>query len=262
MSIQLFSEEKEFVEILRKYEPEISSFYIDFVKNRLQTYLSTDKIELFELFLPDGDEILITKHKNELLILIEDKSVREYLIDKKFLQKKEKLLFTLSERLLHLYYLKIKELRSEILSLKSKVLAGKEIDFKLMFDILSEANKLEEFLISMRDCFEELLSEKFLNFVVGDVQQLLSEIESLEDHIDIIISLHYSVASHKLDESLGRLTILSTIFLPATLIASIYGMNFRIAVPSWFNPNGFYIALLMMIFASGLTYVIIKKKLF
>ena len=51
-------------------------------------------------------------------------------------------------------------------------------------------------------------------------------VEDLRETISSILEVHLSVTSNKLNEVMKVLTIISTIFIPLTLIASIYGMNF------------------------------------
>lgn len=58
---------------------------------------------------------------------------------------------------------------------------------------------------------------------------LLRALEWIEGHREMLTSLvdlHLSVASQRLGEVMKFLTVLSTIMLPLTLIAGIYGMNF------------------------------------
>ena len=53
-------------------------------------------------------------------------------------------------------------------------------------------------------------------------------------------------------EKLKVLTMISTVVLPMTLIAGIYGMNFELLVPDQKNPAGFPIALGLML-VTGVT---------
>lgn len=51
--------------------------------------------------------------------------------------------------------------------------------------------------------------------------------ENQQREIDSLIQLHFSAVAHRTNEIVRVLTLISAIFLPLTLIAGIYGMNFE-----------------------------------
>ncbi len=51
--------------------------------------------------------------------------------------------------------------------------------------------------------------------------------ESIRDLVSSVLDIYLSSTSLKLNNVMKALTIVSTIFLPITFIAGIYGMNFR-----------------------------------
>ena len=54
-------------------------------------------------------------------------------------------------------------------------------------------------------------------------------------------------------------TVASVFFLPATLIASIYGMNFKF-MPELEWRYGYLLAIVLMLAVSGTTYLFFKRK--
>ncbi len=50
--------------------------------------------------------------------------------------------------------------------------------------------------------------------------------EGVRDVVGSTLDTYLSVSSNKLNEVMKALTIVSTIFLPLTLVTSLYGMNF------------------------------------
>jgi len=56
------------------------------------------------------------------------------------------------------------------------------------------------------------------------------------------MEMHLSMLSNRLNEVTKVLSAIATVILPATLIASIYGMNFRV-LPLAEHPYGFWIML-------------------
>ena len=56
--------------------------------------------------------------------------------------------------------------------------------------------------------------------------QTLDAIESYRDMVSGLMDLHLSRSSHRMNEIMKALTIVSTIFIPLTFMAGVYGMNF------------------------------------
>ena len=73
-------------------------------------------------------------------------------------------------------------------------------------------------------------------------------IESLEANRDLIagmLDIYLSSISNRLNMEVRILTVITTLFMPAALIAGIFGMNFK-SMPLLDAPDGFSIALSMM----------------
>ena len=120
-----------------------------------------------------------------------------------------------------------------------------------------------------------LKSERFPNDVYPRLQLMLKDVNSLINHADF----SFQRLDYIQDSALGLINIEQTeivkifsiaavIFLPATLIASIYGMNFK-AIPEleWVwevnghvIPVGYIFALFLMIFISCFTFWFFKFK--
>ena len=71
-------------------------------------------------------------------------------------------------------------------------------------------------------------------------------IESAREMVSDLMQTHLAAASNKLNEVMKLLTMFSAIVLPMSLIAGIYGMNFK-AMPELEWPYGYYMALAMML---------------
>jgi magnesium transporter len=62
---------------------------------------------------------------------------------------------------------------------------------------------------------------------VGDhVVQLIDLLENYREITSSLLDLHLSTVNHKLNEVMKLLTVISTIFIPLTFLAGVYGMNF------------------------------------
>jgi magnesium transporter len=68
--------------------------------------------------------------------------------------------------------------------------------------------------VFFRDCYDHLV-------------QLLDLVESYRDLGASLMELYLSMESQRLNEVMRVLTVISTIFIPLTFIAGVYGMNFQ-----------------------------------
>ena len=122
---------------------------------------------------------------------------------------------------------------------------------------------------------EILKSERFPNDVYPRLQLMLKDVNSLINHadfsfqrLDYIQDSALGLINIEQNEIVKIFSIAAVIFLPATLIASIYGMNFK-AIPEleWVwevnghvIPVGYIFALFLMIFISCFTFWFFKFK--
>ena len=120
-----------------------------------------------------------------------------------------------------------------------------------------------------------LKSERFPNDVYPRLQLMLKDVNSLINHadfsfqrLDYIQDSALGLINIEQNEIVKIFSIAAVIFLPATLIASIYGMNFK-AIPEveWVGevnghviPVGYIFALFLMIFISCFTFWFFKFK--
>ncbi len=76
--------------------------------------------------------------------------------------------------------------------------------------------------------------------------------ESYKDLVSGLFDIHFSVTANKTNDVMKVMTIISTIMLPLSLIAGIYGMNFE-NMPELKSQNGYFLTLgLMFLVALGL----------
>ena len=67
----------------------------------------------------------------------------------------------------------------------------------------------------------------YIRDIYDHIIQVIDTIETFRDMLSGMIDIYLSSMTHKLNEVMKILTIISTIFIPITFIASIYGMNFK-----------------------------------
>ncbi len=67
----------------------------------------------------------------------------------------------------------------------------------------------------------------YLRDVYDHTIQVIDTIETFRDMVSGMLDIYLSSVSNKMNEVMKVLTIIATIFIPLTFIASIYGMNFK-----------------------------------
>ncbi|MBR2031882.1 MAG: magnesium and cobalt transport protein CorA [Alistipes sp.] len=114
-----------------------------------------------------------------------------------------------------------------------------------------------------------LRSERFPNDIYPRLQLMIKDVNSLISHtdfsfqrLDYIQDSALGLINIEQNEVVKIFSVAAVVFLPATLVASIYGMNFRVmpelewvyTLPNGWNlPLGYIFALGLMVLASGLT---------
>ncbi|MBU2236008.1 magnesium and cobalt transport protein CorA, partial [Patescibacteria group bacterium] len=65
--------------------------------------------------------------------------------------------------------------------------------------------------------------------------------------------------SHRINDIMKTLTVISLTMLPVTVIASIFGMNFK-SIPLADSPNGFWILILVNVLVISTIALYFKRK--
>ena len=113
-----------------------------------------------------------------------------------------------------------------------------------------------------------LRSERFPNDIYPRLQLMIKDVNSLISHtdfsfqrLDYIQDSALGLINIEQNEVVKIFSVAAVVFMPATLVASIYGMNFKFMpelewvwkVNGWTIPVGYLFAIGLMILASGLT---------
>ena len=103
-------------------------------------------------------------------------------------------------------------------------------------------------VLPVRRALEELTSRKtvlvseatlpFLAAMIQSLERLLSDIAADREILETALNLSLTVMSHRTNQTMNRLAVVSTIFLPLTFICGVYGMNFE-AMPEFDWPHGY-----------------------
>jgi magnesium transporter len=96
--------------------------------------------------------------------------------------------------------------------------------------------------------FDEIPPEMvpFYRDVYDHFARITELVDSYRELVTSLLEAHFSMQSNRMNLIMKRLTIISTVMLPLSLIAGIYGMNFRKTFPELDWQYGYYYALGLM----------------
>ncbi|WP_064092357.1 magnesium/cobalt transporter CorA [Rossellomorea aquimaris] len=124
-----------------------------------------------------------------------------------------------------------------------------------LFDIRHDMSKLRRTLVPMRDLLYRIsnsgrlnsLKEEqlYFNDVYDHLIKLVEMLESYREFSSDIRDNYLSINSDKMNNIMMTLTVITTIFMPLTFIAGLYGMNF-VYMPELNEKNGYFIVLAIM----------------
>lgn len=99
----------------------------------------------------------------------------------------------------------------------------------------------------------------FLRDVYDHTIQVMDTIESYRDLLSGMQDIYVTTISNRLNEIMKVLTIISTIFMPITFIAGVYGMNFKY-IAEFESPWGYPAVLTVMALAALGMLAYFKRK--
>jgi len=167
---------------------------------------------------------------------------------------------------------------ADLIELVSKYILdiGKQINYKDRIDekIILRISECQELTMSLRetlfdkqrvislfqrnsDLIEE--NEKRLHIIFKDINSLIEHANFNFVRLEYLQNNFLALINIDQNRIIKIFTVASLVFMPPTLIASIYGMNF-IVMPELKWATGYPIAVGLMVFSSLLTVMIFKKK--
>jgi magnesium transporter len=148
-------------------------------------------------------------------------------------------------------------LEQEIDALEIKVLRGTdETVLARILELIRNLHHLRRVALRQRELLERLAraefalidreARPFLRDVHEHFKDFTESLEIMRDDLASIFNAFHSLASQRMNEVMKVLTGVSTIMLPLTFIAGIYGMNFD-NMPELHTQHGYFFVLAVMI---------------
>lgn len=118
-------------------------------------------------------------------------------------------------------------------------------------------------LISNLERSESKLIKKGTGIYLRDVHdhaiRVIDTVETFRDLLSGMMDIYLSSVSNKMNEVMKTLTIISTIFIPVTFIAGVYGMNFDY-MPELRSRYGYIGVWIVMFAVMGAMVIYFKRK--
>lgn len=117
---------------------------------------------------------------------------------------------------------KIYQIRRDLLSLRRAIWPQRDVINCLIrddSDLISD-----EVQVYLRDCYDHAI-------------QILDMVETYRELASGLMDVYLSAVGNKMNEIMKLLTVISTIFIPLTFVAGIYGMNFNTEKSPWNMPE-------------------------
>ncbi len=164
-------------------------------------------------------------------------------------QGPDHLAWALLDALLDHYLLALDDLEEEVARLdESLTLPGAEVDLQEIYQLRAHTNfiyrtirPIREVAVGLQHHEGDLTSGSlapFLRDLYDHAWRAIETADHLREAVTSIREYHHAVLSQRMNEIMKVLASISTIFLPLTFIAGVYGMNFT-HMPERDHPWGY-----------------------
>lgn len=179
------------------------------------------------------------------------------------------------DRMVDEYLPVVDRFEAQIEEVESKILEGRpkqdhRVVMRKILRIKRSLQMLRKTTISQREVlsrlaraeFDEIPREAvpFYRDVYDHFARVTELVDAYRELATGLLEAHFSIQSHQMNEIMKRLTLISTIMLPLSLIAGIYGMNFKKVFPELDWEYGYFYALGLMAVVAGAIVFVFKRK--
>ncbi len=176
-------------------------------------------------------------------------------------QNADYLAYALMDALVDQFFVVLEKLLERADSLEDDILYEQNVvQLKTLNGLKDEVRQMRRAIWPMREMLNTLSradqsffsseTRLYLRDVYEHVVQVLEALDTLRDQLADLLDIYMSNVSNRLNVEVRILTVLTMLFMPATLISGIFGMNFE-QMPLLKNALGFWIAIAIMSGCAG-----------
>ena len=169
------------------------------------------------------------------------------------------------------YFPILQELESEVDALEDTIFSrtSDQPNIERIYEIRHELLLLRRAVQPLQEMcnrmmrFDVPLIDQAMHPYFRDIQdhviRLVENIDNLRDLLAAGLEAHLLLSSVEQNKIIKIFSVAAVVLMPPTLIASIYGMNFK-SMPELEWPHGYFIALVLMVIVAVLPYLFFKWK--
>ncbi len=210
--------------------------------------------------------MLVTRDDSRLMDYLIKETKQSYSKSSGYVATPSKLLFLLLDKLTSMDSTILKDIESRIAELEEEVMEGRSGEF--IRDIITLRKQLlflKSYYEPLLDIAEDLVdnengyiegsSIKQYRILYNRISRLNSNVLNLRDYITQVREAYQAQVDINQNKTMKFFTVITTIFLPLTLIAGWYGMNFKYMPElDWIYGYPFVMALCVLVVAISLIF--------
>ena len=161
------------------------------------------------------------------------------------------LAYALMDAVVDCYFTAIERIGDKIEEIEEEIISDSDKKSLLqLYHLKREMIYLRKQVWPMRDMINNMIrsettlinpsSDIYLRDLSDHVTRIIDTVETYRDLLSGIMDIYLSTNANKMNEVMKVLTIMSSIFIPVTFIAGVYGMNFD-NMPELKTQNGYFI---------------------
>lgn len=185
-------------------------------------------------------------------------------------RKSDYLAYALVDNLVDNYFVVLDRFEERMEELEAEITANptrraKEEIYHLKFQLLA----MRKAVMPLRDAVNKFSrcecsaidesSAVYIRDLFDHVLRIADLVETYRDMLNGIIELYHSELSLRMNNVMQVLTVITTIFVPLTFLAGVYGMNFD-NMPELHWKNGYFHLLLVMFVIAVLLLIYFRRK--
>lgn len=277
---------------LNNVDEEIENELEDYLKIYIQEEEEMVEIEMSSRYMETADSLVVNSNfllgnferepvsfilKNNILITVRGEDLLSFAETVKKLQASPRaypsgyhVFVALLETRVEIDADMIEEMTQRITTLSNSI-SLQDADEELLMEIKDLQEKtmlLRENIIDKQRAVSSMLKSRLipgelhgsLTILVKDINSLLEHIRFSFDRLDYLQDTFLGFVNIDQNKIIKMFTVISVIFMPPTLIASIYGMNFGDSMPELKWKYGYGFSILLMIVAVGIILYYFKRK--
>ncbi len=199
--------------------------------------LSGHKFDLERVDVMMGEKFLLTLHRGQPVFLeaVRKSYVQDFI---RFAQSPSFLLYELWDCLVDNYLSVHKKFEERVDEVQRRLVGEVEesifgeaselgADLLHLRKVVLPARSVLTDLSTRKSAFVSEATQPYLNNMVGTIERVLQDVLVDRDILNGSLNNYMSLVAHKSNKTMGKLTVVSIIFLPLTFLCGVYGMNFE-----------------------------------